>query len=117
MLGKKRGCRIDKGRKNGRSSYIPMHQPGFKEHFSYLMQKRTASNQSPTPLKPVLGSSLEFLGFPGSHKGLGEYLATPLQPARPSTEPLKLTRHVVQTETLLTGKQDEQITRNLLLSL
>lgn len=88
-LGKKRGCRIDKGRKKGRSLYIPMHQRGFKEHFSCLMQKRTASNQSPTPLKPVLGSSLEFLRFPGSHKGLGEYLATPLQPARPLTEPLK----------------------------
>lgn len=88
-----------------------MYQPGFEEHVSCLMKKGTASNQSPAPLKPVLGSSLEFLRFPGSIKALGEYLATPLQPARPSPETLKnLTLHEVQTETLLTGKQDEQIT-------
>lgn len=66
-----------------------MYQPGFEEHVSCLMQKGTASNQSPTPLKPVLGSSLEFLRFPASIKGLGEYLATPQHPARPPTEPLK----------------------------
>lgn len=52
----------------GRSLYIPMHQSGFEKCVSCLTQKRIASNQSPAPLKPVLSSSLQFLGFPGSHK-------------------------------------------------
>lgn len=74
--------RKGKGEK-GTSLYIPMHQSGFEECVSCLMQKRTASNRSPTPLKPVLSSSLKLLRFPGSNRSLGEHVATPLQPARP----------------------------------
>lgn len=56
-LGKRNWERHRKEEK-GRSIYIPVHQSACREHVSYLNQKRSASNQSSNPFKPVLSSSL-----------------------------------------------------------
>lgn len=63
MAGEEKKMQDRQRKEKGKILYIPMHQPGFQEHVSSLVQKATTSTRAQLP-QTSPGQLTRFLRFP-----------------------------------------------------